>query len=77
MTGQVTAANYASGNGWKITPPTLVGTPKDVAEAGFSGVAMTQTMKIYLVSPLKGEIHEYSTDSSNALSWVWQGKVVV
>lgn len=70
--GQMQAANFVNGAGWTLKEPTLDGSPQGLVEGGFSAVAMTQDMKIYVLSPSQGEIHEYSTNSSNALEWVWQ-----
>ncbi|KAJ4385794.1 hypothetical protein N0V93_010225 [Gnomoniopsis smithogilvyi] len=73
--GQLQAANFRNGGGWTVKVPTLDGSPQGLVDGGFSTVAMTQAMRIYVFSPVKGEIHEYSTNSSNVLEWTWQTTV--
>lgn len=73
--GELQAANFLNGANWTVKEPTLDGSPQGLVKGGFSSVAMTQDMKIYVFSPIKGEIHEYSTNSSNAFEWVWQTMV--
>lgn len=73
--GQLQAANFRNGGGWTVAEPTLDGSPQGLVGDGFSAVAMTQSMMIYVLSPSKGEIHEYSTNSTNALDWTWQTTV--
>lgn len=73
--GRLIAANYISSTEWLVEQPKLDGSPQSLLDGGFSAMAMTQNMKIYLLSPLKGEIHEYSTNSTAVFEWVWQTTV--
>ncbi|CAN8101893.1 unnamed protein product [Discula destructiva] len=76
-TGQLKAANYIDAGEWSVDEPTLDESPQGLVQGGFSAVAMTQTLKIYLMSPLKGQIHEYSANSTNVFEWVWQTAVEI
>lgn len=75
--GSLQAANFINAGQWYIDAPKLDGNPKKVDDDGFSAIAMTQSMKIYLLHPKTEEIHEYSTNSTTALEWVWQETVNV
>lgn len=55
----------------------LDGSPDGVVDAGFSAVAVTQTMKMFAVGKVDGVISEYQTNSSNPFRWEWQGVVDV
>lgn len=72
--GSLTAANWIPGSTqWTLKTPTLSGSPGDLS--AFSSVAMTQEMRIYLLSPTKGQIHEYLTSVVDPFNWAWQGMV--
>lgn len=73
--GALTSINWTPGTTWKEQEPSLSGSPSGLVEAGFSAVAHTQAMVMYVLSPDKGEIHEYAANSSDAFSWAWKDKV--
>lgn len=75
MDGSLTAVNWAPTSAWKTQAPSLDNSPDGLVKAGFSSVAQTQEMRIYLVSPKNGEIHEYSTNSTDPFAWTWTDKV--
>lgn len=55
----------------------LDGSPDGVVDDGYSAVAVTQTMKMFVIGKVDGVINEYQTNSSNPFSWDWQGVVDV
>lgn len=75
MDGSLTSINWAPTSEWKTQAPSLDNSPDGLVKAGFSSVAQTQEMKIYLVSPSNGEIHEYTTNATDPFVWSWTDKV--
>lgn len=75
--GTVKAGNWLNGKSWTVAEPIINDSPEDLLKGGFSAIAMTQSMKIYLFSPIKGEIHEYLATSNDAMRWAWQTQVAV
>lgn len=74
--GSLTAANWIPGSTqWTVRAPTLSGSPDELVKAGFSSVAMTQEMRIYLLSPSTGQINEFLTSVVDPFNWAWQGQV--
>lgn len=73
--GSLTSMGWTPGTPWKKQPPALSGSPGGLVKAGFSAVALTQAMTMYVLSPSQGEIHEYATNSTNPWAWTWQDKV--
>lgn len=74
--GGVTSANW-QGVEWKITVPTLRDSPDGVVDAGFSSVALTQSMRVYLMCPAMGEIHEFTFNATDPTEWTWQETIAV
>lgn len=75
-TGALQSSVYR-GSDWAVQAASLDGSPDDVVENGFSAVAVTQTMKMFVVGKVDGVINEYQTNSSNPFRWEWQGVVDV
>lgn len=75
MDGSLTSINWAPTAAWKTQAPSLDNSPDGLVNAGFSSVALTQEMKMYLVSPSNGEIHEYTTNATDPFAWSWTDKV--
>lgn len=76
--GRPKAANWVrEKSSWTVAAPAINGSPEALVEGGFSAIAMTQSLKIYVFSPLKGQIHEYLATSSDAMGWTWQTMVEV
>lgn len=74
--GGLTTVNWVASQGnWTVAAPRLTGSPDGLLDAGFSAVAETQAMKIYVFSPSRGEIHQYGTNITDAYEWVWEDKV--
>lgn len=73
--GALTSINWTPGTPWTEKEPSLAGSPGGLVQAGFSAVAHTQAMTIYVMSPGQGQIHEYTTNSTDPFTWVWQDKV--
>lgn len=75
MNGKLTSTGWAPNQAWKVQNPSLNSNPNGLEKEGFSAVAQTQGLKIYLVSPWRGEIHEYATNASDPFTWTWQDAV--
>lgn len=75
LKGTLQAANYVQQRAYTVAAPVLAASPQGVVEAGFSVVAMTQSMKVFLLSPSMGQIHEYSVNTTSAFTWTWQTAV--
>lgn len=75
-TGALQSSVYR-GSDWAVQAASLDGSPDDVVEDGFSAVAVTQTMKMFVIGKVDGAINEYQTNSSNPFQWEWQGVVEV
>jgi hypothetical protein len=60
-----------------VQSPSLDGSPSGVVANGFSAVAVTQTMEMFVIGKVDGVINEYQTNSSNPFQWDWQGVVDV
>lgn len=73
--GTLTSAGWQPNQAWKVQNPSLESSPKGLDNDGFSAIAQTQGLKIYLVSPWKGEIHEFATNASDPFTWTWQDVV--
>ena len=72
--GQLMTAVYR-GAGWSVQAATLSGAPSTAVD-GFTSIAATQDMHIYALSQ-RGEIHEFSTNSTNPFLLSWSGVVNV
>lgn len=74
--GILQTANW-QGAGWVLDTPSLNGAPNGLQSAGFSAIALTQEMKIFLMSPSTGAIHSFTTTGDNPSNWTWQGSLDV
>lgn len=72
--GRLLSAVYR-GSGWSVQPATLGGAP-DSAVDGFGSLAATQSMRLYAHSR-RGDIHEFTTNSTNPFLLTWAGVVSV
>lgn len=70
----MTTVNW-QGSEWKVAVPTLHDVPNGVEDAGFSSVALTQEMRVYLMCPSMGEIHEFSVNATDPTEWNWQESI--
>lgn len=75
-TGALQSSVYR-GSDWAVQAASLKGSPDDVADEGFSAVAVTQTLKMFAIGRVDGKINEYQTSPSNPFQWQWQGVVDV
>lgn len=75
-TGALQSSVYR-GTDWAVQAASLDGSPDGVVDDGYSAVAVTQTMKMFVIGKVDGVINEYQTNSSNPFSWDWQGVVDV
>lgn len=72
----MTSVNW-QGDEWKVAVPTLRGAPDGLDDAGFSAVAMTQTMHVYLMCPSMGEIHEFVVNATDPTEWEWTESITL
>ncbi|KAK7994483.1 hypothetical protein PG991_016071 [Apiospora marii] len=72
--GRLMSAVYR-GSGWSVQPSTLAGAPAGAVD-GFDSVAATQSMRLYALSR-RGDIHEFTTNSTNPFALTWAGVVNV
>ncbi|KAK8103492.1 uncharacterized protein PG998_010525 [Apiospora kogelbergensis] len=70
--GRLMSAVYR-GSGWSVQAATLGGAPASALD-GFSSIAATQGMRVYAISQ-RGDIHEFSTNSTNPFLLSWSGVV--
>lgn len=74
--GNLTSVNWVTSRGsWVVQAPQLLGAPEGLEAAGFSAVAQTQEMRIYLLSPARGEIHQFRTNLTDPFVWNWDDVV--
>lgn len=72
--GSVTTVSW-EGIEWKVAVPILHNLPDGVEDLGFSAVAFTQEMRVYLMCPGMGSIHEFTVSSDDTTEWTWQEEV--
>ncbi|KAK8121741.1 hypothetical protein PG984_010411 [Apiospora sp. TS-2023a] len=72
--GKLMSAVYR-GSGWSVQPASLGGAPASAVD-GFSSVTATQSMRLYALSK-RGDIHEFTTNSTNPFLLTWAGVVNV
>ncbi|KAK8075734.1 hypothetical protein PG997_010397 [Apiospora hydei] len=72
--GKLMSAVYR-GTGWSVQAATLSGAPASALD-GFASIAATQSMRLYAVSQ-RGDIHEFTTNSTNPFLLTWAGVVNV
>ncbi|KAK8016997.1 hypothetical protein PG993_015186 [Apiospora rasikravindrae] len=72
--GKLMSAVYR-GAGWSVQAATLSGAPASALD-GFASIAATQSMRLYAISQ-RGDIHEFTTNSTNPFLLTWAGVVNV
>lgn len=72
--GRLMSAVYR-GVGWSVQPATLSGAPASAPD-GFAALAATQSMRLYALSR-RGDIHEFTTNSTNPFLLTWAGVINV
>ncbi|KAK6860715.1 hypothetical protein PG995_004351 [Apiospora arundinis] len=70
--GKLMSAVYR-GAGWSVQAATLSGAPASAVD-GFTSIASTQGMRLYALSQ-RGDIHEFTTNSTNPFLLSWAGVV--